>query len=98
VLPYFGQLLDGVEAAHLHKVIHRDLKPENVLYDAASDRLVIAAFGVARFEEETLYTLIETMPNTRLATFLYSAPEQRVRGGKVDQGADIYALGLILIK
>ena len=31
VLVYFGQLLDGVEAAHLQKVIHRDLKPEKLL-------------------------------------------------------------------
>jgi serine/threonine protein kinase len=36
VLPFFVQILDGVEAAHLEKVIHRDLKPENILYDAKS--------------------------------------------------------------
>ncbi|HSF33606.1 MAG TPA: protein kinase [Candidatus Tectomicrobia bacterium] len=64
VLPYVAQLLDGVEAAHLQKVIHRDLKPENVLHDARSNQLVIADFGIARFEEEELYTLVETAPNT----------------------------------
>lgn len=96
VLFYFAQLLDGVEAAHLHKVIHRDLKPENVLYDKAQDRLVIADFGIARFEEEALYTAVETSPNERLANFQYAAPEQRSRGAHVDHRADIYALGLIL--
>ena len=30
VLLYFGQILDGVEAAHLTGVIHRDLKPEKI--------------------------------------------------------------------
>jgi serine/threonine protein kinase len=96
VLFYFAQLLDGVEAAHLQRVIHRDLKPENVLYDEAQDRLVIADFGIARFEEEALYTDVETSPNTRLANFQYAAPEQRSRGADVDLRADIYALGLML--
>jgi hypothetical protein len=36
VLPFFGQMLDGVEAAHLLDVWHRDLKPENVLHDISS--------------------------------------------------------------
>jgi len=79
VLFYFAQLLDGVEAAHLQKVIHRDLKPENVLYDEAQNRLVIADFGIARFEEEALYTDVETAPNERLANFQYAAPEQERR-------------------
>ncbi len=93
---YFSQLLDGVEAAHLKKVIHRDLKPENVLYDDQSDRLVIADFGIASFAEEEIHTLFETNPHTRLANFLYAAPEQRCRSSAVDHRADIYALGLML--
>jgi serine/threonine protein kinase len=96
VLFYFAQLLDGVEAAHLQKVTHRDLKPENVLYDEAQDRLLIADFGIAHFEEEALYTHVETSPNARLANFQYAAPEQRSRGLVVDHRADIYALGLIV--
>ncbi len=93
---YFSQLLDGVEAAHLQKVVHRDLKPENVLYDDRNDRLVIADFGIAQFSEEQLYTSIETAPGVRLANFLYAAPEQRARGNRVDHRADIFALGLML--
>ncbi|HEU5380133.1 MAG TPA: serine/threonine-protein kinase, partial [Ktedonobacteraceae bacterium] len=96
VLAYFAQLLDGVEAAHLQQVIHRDLKPENVLYDEQQDRLLIADFGIAHFEEEALYTSVETQPNARLANFQYAAPEQRTRGKTIDQRADIYALGLLL--
>ena len=96
ILPYFAQMLDGVEAAHLQTVIHRDLKPENFLYDSLDDRLLVADFGIARFSEEELYTRVETKPNTRLANFQYAAPEQKTPGNKIDHRADIFALGLIL--
>ncbi|MCX5643531.1 MAG: serine/threonine-protein kinase [Phycisphaerae bacterium] len=96
VLQYFAHLLDGVEAAHLQGVIHRDLKPENILYDAKADLLLIADFGIARFEEDELFTAVETKDSAKLANFQYAAPEQRGRGLKTDQRADIYALGLIL--
>lgn len=77
-------------------MVHRDLKPENVLHDMAADVLLIADFGIARFEEDELFTAVETAAHDRLATFLYAAPEQRMRGANVDRTADIYALGLIL--
>jgi serine/threonine protein kinase len=96
VLPLFDQVLSGVQAAHLMSVFHRDLKPENILYDRASDRLVVADFGIAHFGEDVLLTAVETRNQERLANFTYAAPEQRVRGGEVDHRADIFALGLIL--
>lgn len=94
-LAAFAQILDGVEAAHLLNTVHRDLKPENILANGLAD-LVIADFGIARFEEEDLFTAVETRQGDRLANFIYAAPEQRRRGGSVDQRADIFALGLIL--
>jgi serine/threonine protein kinase len=96
VLPLFSQIMDGVEAAHLHGVVHRDLKPENILYDRRSDRLAIADFGIAHFTEELVATIVETAPSQRLANFQYAAPEQRTPGQTVTAQADIYALGLIL--
>ncbi len=96
ILTYFSQMLDGVEAAHIQGVVHRDLKPENILYAADEDRLIIADFGIASFEEEELFTAVETKDSTRLANFQYAAPEQRSRGSETDQRSDIYALGLIL--
>jgi len=96
VLTYFAQMLDGIEAAHIQGIVHRDLKPENVLYATDDDRLVIADFGIASFEEEELYTAVETKDSTRLANFQYAAPEQRSRGSKTDHRSDIFALGLIL--
>lgn len=92
----YGQLLDGVEAAHLNGVVHRDLKPENILVDQQLTNLVVADFGVAHFTEDLLVTLVETGADQRLANFQYAAPEQRVKGKEVGVPADIYALGLIL--
>lgn len=96
VLPFFSQILDGVEAAHLLGVWHRDLKPENILFSTEENTLVIADFGIAHFEEEELLTAVETQSQDRLANFEYAAPEQRRRGQAVDSKADIYALGLML--
>jgi serine/threonine protein kinase len=92
----FAQLLDGVEAAHLSNVWHRDLKPENVLWADRDNTLVVSDFGIAHFEVEEIYTAVETKVASRMANFLYSAPEQRVRGAPVDRRADIFSLGLIL--
>lgn len=96
VMPYYAQILDGVEAAHLKSVWHRDLKPENILHDPRSGDLVVADFGIAHFEESLLQTSIVTQPNSRLANFQYAAPEQRERNGVVDHRADIWTLGLLL--
>jgi len=96
VLKFFANILDGVEAAHLQGVVHRDLKPENILYDTRNDLLLVADFGIAHFEEDELFTAVETKDSERLANFQYAAPEQRSRGLEVDHRADIYALGLIL--
>lgn len=95
-LRVFSQILDGVEAAHLANVWHRDLKPENILWSERDGTLVIADFGIAHFEEEEIYTAVETKAAARMANFLYSAPEQRVRGVLVDRRADIFSLGLLL--
>jgi len=95
-LRYFTQILDGIEAAHLLGVWHRDIKPENILFSEKDDLLVLADFGIAHFEEEELLTAVETRNNERLANFVYSAPEQKARGSRIDGKADVWALGLIL--
>lgn len=96
IIQLFSQLLDGAEAAHLQGIVHRDLKPENILYKTTDTKLALADFGIARFTEDELFTAVETKAQDRLANFLYAAPEQRVRGKKVDTRADIYAIGLML--
>lgn len=96
ILRAFSQMLDGVEAAHLSGVWHRDLKPENLLWNEAEKNLVVADFGIAHFEEEEIYTAVETKVAARMANFQYSAPEQRARGVTADRRADIFSLGLML--
>ena len=91
-LMYFSQLLDGVVAAQLLEVVHRDLKPENILFDERNNKLLVTDFGIAQFKEEDLYTAVETKETDRLANFQYAAPEQRIRGGKVDHRAVILLL------
>jgi len=91
-----GEVLNGAEAAHKLGVVHRDIKPENILVRSEANDLVLADFGIAEFEEEDLYTAVETKDGTRLANFQYAAPEQRSRGQNIDHRADIYSLGLIL--
>jgi serine/threonine protein kinase len=92
----FAKILDGVEAAHLQKVVHRDLKPENILLDAGGKTPAIADFGIAKFTEDLIATLVETSPAQRLANFQYAAPEQRIPGKEADVASDLYALGLML--
>lgn len=96
VLPLFNQILDGIDAAHKLKVFHRDLKPENILYDQTKNLAVIADFGIAHFEEDIIATLVETKLTAKMANLGYSAPEQRIKGAKVDHRADIFAMWLIL--
>jgi serine/threonine protein kinase len=96
VLPVFSQILDGIEAAHFFGAVHRDLKPENILCSSDLSRVVIADFGIAHFSTDDLATLVETNHRSKLANFQYAAPEQRMRGRRMDNRTDIYSLGLIL--
>lgn len=96
VVPIFSQILDGVEAAHFNGAFHRDLKPENILIDEAGSSIVVADFGIARFDQALMETSVKTRLGTRTGNFPYAAPEQRERGANVEGPADIYALGLVL--
>jgi len=90
------KILNGIDAAHQFNVIHRDLKTENILVSENMESLVLADFGIARFKKEDMQTLDETHPKSLMETFNYAAPEQKVKGGKVDQTTDIFSLGLII--
>jgi len=94
---YLEQLINGLSFAHSKKIYHRDLKPENILYDNVNDNLIIADWGIAHFNKPEQSIPVITKPTTRLANFQYAAPEQREKKNiKVNEKADIYAVGLIL--
>lgn len=92
----FIGLLKGLSYAHEKGTIHRDIKPENIMFEKNSFEPIICDFGIAHFSQEELLTVVETHNGDRLANFQYAAPEQRIRGGKITEQTDIYALALIL--
>jgi len=81
---------DALGYAHGLGFVHRDVKPENILLDE-QQRALLADFGLARIAAESLDVGESGMI---VGTPLYMAPEQAM-GDRVDQRADIYALGII---
>jgi hypothetical protein len=97
VVAWFAQVLAGVEAAHKAGIIHRDLKPDNIFVMRNQDetvRLCILDFGLARFNEHE-FTDSVTVPGTVMGTLGYMPPEQ-LRGEKVDERSDLFAMGMII--
>ena len=72
--------------------MHRDLKPANVLINQEG-LLKIVDFGVAAAQREGDTQLTKT--GYVIGSPKYMAPEQ-ILGKKVDERADIYALGVII--
>jgi len=87
-------LLNGLAFLHENGLIHRDIKPENILI--INNQPVIADIGIAHFEEDLLYTDIQTNMGTRLANFQYAAPEQRVKVVSPTKAMDIYSMALVV--
>ncbi|MBC7996675.1 MAG: serine/threonine protein kinase [Leptolyngbya sp.] len=87
----------GLEHAHAAGVIHRDIKPANIILakdKSGSEAVKIVDFGIAKLirEDESGPDLTQT--GEVFGTPKYMSPEQCL-GKKVDQRADIYALGCI---
>jgi serine/threonine protein kinase/Tfp pilus assembly protein PilF len=92
VLSIAKQVGSGLAAAHEAGVVHRDLKPANIMVEEEGNALIMD-FGIAR---STSAGMTMTAGGAVVGTIDYMAPEQ-ARGEHVDQRADIYAFGLILI-
>jgi serine/threonine protein kinase len=82
----------GMIVAHQQGIVHRDLKPANVLINDQG-LLKIVDFGVAAAQREGDTQLTKT--GFVIGSPKYMAPEQ-ILGKKVDERADIYAVGVIL--
>ncbi len=90
------QIANGLGAAHAQGIIHRDLKPDNIFLttrDANERHVVILDFGIAKLSEQTQSSSM-THTGQAIGTPAYMSPEQ-LRGAKIDQTCDVYALGVI---
>jgi len=85
------EVLKALEAAHRQGVVHRDIKPGNIIL-LKNGGVKVADFGVARIDNSDL-----TVTGQLFGTPVYMCPEG-LRGGLVDQRADIYSTGMVLLE
>ena len=107
----FGQIAEGLEAAHERGIVHRDLKPANIKLGRDDSggvaRAKLLDFGLAKaldamspspgadLSNSPTLKLDATAQGVILGTAAYMAPEQ-ARGKVVDKRADIWAFGVCL--
>jgi len=97
----FGQVLDGLGAAHAAGIIHRDMKPENVFllaHGPTPDFVKLLDFGVAKVLEGPGASRL-TAQGGMMGTVPYLAPEL-VAGlsQDTDHRVDLWATGVMLFR
>jgi tetratricopeptide (TPR) repeat protein len=94
VLDILGQILAGIEEAHLAGVVHADLKSDNIILDqrrAGWDVVKVVDFGIAR-----LVTAPRDGDDRSICgTPEYMAPEI-ITGAPPTFASDLYAVGIVL--
>ncbi len=84
---------EALAFAHGEGIIHRDIKPSNIMLDPRG-RVKVADFGLAK--AAILNRELHTGTEMAMGTADFVAPEALIAGTKVDQRADIYAVGVML--
>jgi serine/threonine protein kinase len=96
------QMASALAAAHEAGIVHRDIKPENIML-RPDGYVKVLDFGIAKLAEQEMPTmprgeallLVETNLGAVIGTVRYLSPEQAC-GEHVDQGTDIWSLGVVL--
>ena len=91
------QICQALEAAHRQGIVHRDLKPDNIWIvqpQHGDSYAKLLDFGIAKLMGDADEGQ-RTQTGIVMGTPAYMSPEQ-CRGVNVEQGTDIYALGMIL--
>ncbi len=92
------QVASALSAAHVKGIVHRDMKPDNIFLTeehGQKDFVKVLDFGISKFTA-SLASSPGTNTGTIMGTPYYMAPEQARDASKVDERADIYALGAIV--
>ena len=91
--PIVKQLADGMAFVHEKGIAHRDLKPSNLVFDEATEKLVIVDFGLSKqFNSNSTIT----GANDNIGTLLYMSPEQL--DGEITSTSyetDVWSIGVI---
>jgi serine/threonine-protein kinase len=104
--PIVDDAFQGLAAAHKAGVIHRDLKPGNIFIEWTDDprrpeRAKVLDFGISKLTKKEKGRRDEpslTDFDATLGSFAYMAPEQVRGAARVDQKADIYAMGAVAFR
>lgn len=92
------QVASALAASHRCNVIHRDLKPDNIMLTSRGsepETVKLLDFGIAKLTTDGQASK-RTRTGLVLGTPAYMSPEQCEGSAKVDQRADVYALGICL--
>jgi serine/threonine protein kinase len=103
------QLCSALSCAHASGIVHRDLNPNNILCTSVSNESVetgaligsnlkVIDFGLAKLLSTAAQPQQSiTVAGRTVGSVFYMSPEQ-CTGGRIDQRADIYAVGCVLFE
>ncbi|MCL2778733.1 MAG: protein kinase [Polyangiaceae bacterium] len=99
VITYMLEALEGVKLAHDKGIIHRDLKPSNLFLaknDNGTSIVKVLDFGISKSSSLAAVPSALTTTKAMLGSPMYMSPEQLRSPKRVDERADIWALGVIM--